>query len=113
MSNPFNLELFDASKHEGSSFECGEPSLDDYLKKYAKQDIKRDFTRMRVIVKNDDPDKLIYGYSLGYSEFSEAFLQSMNSLNQKAKDFYLKHGFKELNTSAMILILPISTIPSE
>lgn len=37
MSNPFNLELFDSSRHERSSFDCGEPALNDYLKKYAKQ----------------------------------------------------------------------------
>jgi hypothetical protein len=76
MSNPFNLELFDSSRHERSSFDCGEPALNDYLKKYAKQDINRDFTRMHVIVKNGDTTNTIYGYftlnaySLTYGEFS-------------------------------------------
>lgn len=48
-SNPFNLELFNPAKHECSTFDCKEPSINDYLNKYAKQDIKRDFTRMHVI----------------------------------------------------------------
>lgn len=167
MSNPFELELFDPSKHDRSTFDCKEPSLNDYLNKYAKQDIKRDITRMHVIVKNGNPSKLIYGYftlttySLGCGEFSDDFLHGMpkyelipailvgrlaknfnqteirgydilfvalhkskklskeigakfvvvDCLNQKAKDFYLKHGFKELKTSGMKLVLPISSIP--
>lgn len=35
----------------------------------------------------------------------------VDSLNQNAKSFYLKHGFKELKSSSAKLVMPISSIP--
>lgn len=42
------------------SFDCGEPSLNDFLKRYARQNQEKDLGRTFVAVLADDPK--IYGY---------------------------------------------------
>jgi ribosomal protein S18 acetylase RimI-like enzyme len=39
--DPFRVSLLDTSIHDRDLFSCGEPFLDDYLKRQASQDVKR------------------------------------------------------------------------
>ena len=47
--------------HDKTGFECGVEALDRYLKKQAKQDIKRRISRVFVATKPDKP-KVVIGY---------------------------------------------------
>jgi predicted GNAT family N-acyltransferase len=57
----FIFSLLESSLHDREAFACGEPSLDDYLKRQASQDIKRGTSRVHVMTAEDDP-KTIAGY---------------------------------------------------
>jgi ribosomal protein S18 acetylase RimI-like enzyme len=58
--NDFRVSLLETSIHDREAFFCGEPSLDDYLKRQASQDIKRRAAVVYVLTLADDP--LILGY---------------------------------------------------
>ena len=47
--------------HDRAGFQCGVEALDRYLKKQAKQDIKRRISRVFVATKSDNP-KAVMGY---------------------------------------------------
>jgi ribosomal protein S18 acetylase RimI-like enzyme len=47
--------------HDKAGFQCGVEALDGYLKKQAKQDIKRRISRVFVATKPDNP-KVVIGY---------------------------------------------------
>ena len=49
-----------ASHHDRNSFSCGEPALDDYLRRHARQDLKRRIATVFVAVGHDK--HVIAGY---------------------------------------------------
>ena len=50
--------------HDRTDFQCGVEALDRYLKKQAKQDIKRGISRVFVANKPDNPEAVIGYYTL-------------------------------------------------
>jgi ribosomal protein S18 acetylase RimI-like enzyme len=58
MSAPFRLEPL--AEHDRSGFACGEPVLDDYLRRQVSQDIRRRLTRCYVAV--EAASELLAGY---------------------------------------------------
>jgi GNAT superfamily N-acetyltransferase len=50
--------------HDRTGFQCGVEALDRYLKKQAKQDIKRRISRVFVATKSDNPKAVIGYYTL-------------------------------------------------
>jgi len=52
------------SEHNRSAFECGIPSLDNYIKKQAKQDVKRRISRVFVASGSENPQEIIAYYTL-------------------------------------------------
>ena len=52
------LEILDKA-HIRSDFDCGHPSLDNYIKAQASQDVKRDISVCYVL---SSPEKLVAGY---------------------------------------------------
>jgi GNAT superfamily N-acetyltransferase len=46
--------------HDRTAFDCGEPSLDDFLKRFARQNDEKGLSRTYVAVLPDEPK--IYGY---------------------------------------------------
>lgn len=50
--------------HDRLSFDCGEPSLNQYLHRYANQDMKRLVSRVFVASSQDLPQRVIGYYSL-------------------------------------------------
>ncbi len=65
MKDLYNLtiEPLNAS-HDRPGFQCGIEALDRYLKKQAKQDMKRRVSRVYIAVKPDTPKKTIGYYTL-------------------------------------------------
>lgn len=52
------------NQHDRTSFDCGVPALNDYLAKYAKQDVKRKVSAVFVLVHRSDPKRIIGFYTL-------------------------------------------------
>ncbi len=59
MSLPYKIEPLD-KKHDRQSFDCGEESLNIFLKRFARQNAKKGLGRTFVAVKEGEPK--IYGY---------------------------------------------------
>jgi len=61
-------------QHERKSFDCGEPSLNQYLHRYANQDTKRRVNRVFVASPPDAPRQVIGYYSLSAGSLDTADL---------------------------------------
>lgn len=57
--------------HRRKEFSCGEPALDDYIRRYARQDVKRKVSKVFVATSPDDSGKI-----LGYYSVSAGSIQS-------------------------------------
>ncbi|MDE1488127.1 GNAT family N-acetyltransferase [Xenorhabdus bovienii] len=57
----FIEELIDKS-HNRKSFNCGEPALNDYLQKLARQDTKNNVSKTYVAISSNDSNNKIIGY---------------------------------------------------
>jgi GNAT superfamily N-acetyltransferase len=55
----WKIELL-ASQHVRTEFDCGEPSLSDWIRQQASQFVSRDLAKVYVLVRNDDPQ--VWGY---------------------------------------------------
>jgi ribosomal protein S18 acetylase RimI-like enzyme len=60
----FQVSLLDTNIHDRETFSCGEPSLDDYLKRQASQDIKRRAAVAYVMTSTEDERSIIGYYTL-------------------------------------------------
>ncbi len=59
MNETFKVEPI-SRRHDRDSFDCGEESLNNFLKRYARQNEEKGLSRTFVAVKGSDPK--IYGY---------------------------------------------------
>lgn len=59
----YATRLLDSS-HDRASFRCSEPSLTDYLRKQARQDLKRKVCAVYVLSADDDIARIVGYYSL-------------------------------------------------
>ena len=59
MSADWTIELL-AGHHKRDTFSCGEPSLDDYIRKYAKQNAKANVGKTYVLTRRGDSS--VVGY---------------------------------------------------
>lgn len=57
---PYSIEQLDKAKHDRSGFSCGVKDLDQYLKRYARQDLVRDLATPYVLTEMEESD--IIGY---------------------------------------------------
>lgn len=147
-------------KHQRQDFDCGEPSLNQFLQKYARQNSEKGFGRTFVAVQPGKSmvlgfytlssgsisfenvpenlprypiptvhlgrlavDQTMQGQRLGELLLIDALERTvlvadqlgiyaieLFSLTDKAKKFYLRYGFTELNDDKKHLYLPIETI---
>mgnify|MGYP002776451233 FL=1 len=70
-------QALDGSLHDRSSFQCGEPALDDYLSKFALQQSAKGINASFVLVDDAQPRKILGFYTLsaaqiGVAQLSEA-----------------------------------------
>jgi hypothetical protein len=64
---PHNVQWFVeelAKKHARTAFDCGEPALNDYLKKFALQNAKNNVSKTFVVVSPDTSENILGFYSL-------------------------------------------------
>ncbi len=59
MSVRYRIEALSPA-HDRATFDCGEPSLDDFLKRFARQNDEKGLSRTYVAVLSNEPK--IYGY---------------------------------------------------
>ncbi|MBL8817444.1 MAG: GNAT family N-acetyltransferase [Planctomyces sp.] len=52
------------NQHDRTQFDCGVSVLNDYLAKYAKQDVKRKAAAVFVVLKREEPKRVIGFYTL-------------------------------------------------
>ena len=60
----FTVTLLESKKHARAAFSCGEPSLDQYLKQQASQDIKRRAAAVHVLLESTESTAILGYYSL-------------------------------------------------
>ncbi len=65
-----NVFLLKPDFHDRHSFACGEGELDNYLKKYALQDVKRNLTKVFVL-EGKRPEEIVGYYTLSPLSFSK------------------------------------------
>ena len=70
------------NQHDRTQFDCGVPVLNDYLAKYAKQDVKRKASAVFVLVERAEPQRVIGFYTLcatsvTLSELPEKFTRKL------------------------------------
>ncbi len=52
------------AQHNRTHFDCGVPVLNEYLAKYAKQDVKRKATAVFVLIPRSEPKRIVGFYTL-------------------------------------------------
>jgi predicted GNAT family N-acyltransferase len=58
----------DASVHDRADFACGVPALDDYLRRFAVQQIRKGVSTVHVLVDTDAPGRILGYYSLSAAQ---------------------------------------------
>ena len=58
----------DTSIHNCAAFDCGAPTLNDYLQRYATQDRRRNLSQVYVLVDFDKPDQVLGYYTLSAAQ---------------------------------------------
>ena len=155
-------------KHNRKDFDCGNRELNEYLKRYARQNDKLGINKTFVAVKSDTPliidgyytissstidfqslpeekrrklpaypvpaaligrlavDRACQGEGLGTELLVNALFRivgasseigiyavRVDAINERAKQFYIKHEFIPFQDSPLSLFLPIKTIKQE
>ena len=73
-TNPYLFTLLDTKIHNREAFSCSESSLDDYLKKRASQDIKKQAAVVHVMTRQDDLETILGYYTLTSSSISPSVI---------------------------------------
>ena len=74
-------QFFDPKIHDRNGFHCGEPLLDEFLRKYAAQQSARGLTSVFVLVDDAHPGKILGYYTLSAAQIAVAQL----SLSEQKK----------------------------
>lgn len=80
--NSLQTTLLDGKVHRREAFTCGEPTLEDYLKRQASQDSRRNAAKVYVLVTQDAPEDII-----GYFTLSNLAVRLDNLLPSERKGF--------------------------
>lgn len=72
--------LLDTSIHERAAFVSGSAELDQYLRQFATQHIKKGVTSIRVLVDSDSPQEILGFYTLSAAQVE---LKELTSSDQK------------------------------
>lgn len=151
-------------EHDRSAFDCGEPALDDFLRRHARQNQEKNVSRTYVAVRPRErkvlgfytlasgavgfeslPDEVrrrlprypvpvvhlarlavdrsVRGLGLGEALLFDAlrraervadvlgvFAVEVAAKHERAREFYLRYGFRSLEDERLHLYLPIETI---
>jgi GNAT superfamily N-acetyltransferase len=61
-------QIFNVGIHDRNSFSCGKKSLDEFLQKYAAQQVSKNVTKVYVLVDSESVSDIIGFYSLSAAE---------------------------------------------
>ena len=61
-------QAFDARLHDRSGFQCGEPALDEYLRKYAVQQSAKGLCSIFVLIDDASPSEILGFYTLSAAQ---------------------------------------------
>lgn len=61
-------QAFDARLHDRAGFQCGEPALDEYLRKYAVQQSAKGLCSIFVLIDHASPSKILGFYTLSAAQ---------------------------------------------
>ena len=67
--NAYRIRAFDKTV-DATSFQCGQPRLDEYIRRYASQDIRRNVARVFVATPASDPQHLAGFFTLSAGSVS-------------------------------------------
>lgn len=70
-------------RHDRTSFECGEPSLNDWLARMALQQQTKNYARTRVVVESEAPTKILAYYTLLTREIETSQIPGSRKLPQR------------------------------
>ena len=87
-------QRLDTKAQNCAAFDCGHLKLNDYLRRQATQDRRRNLTHIYVLVDRQAPARV-----LGYYTLSTAQVD--------AKSFYEHFGFTAFSTKPLSLYLPL------
>lgn len=65
-------QRLDSKIHDCAAFDCGTPELNDYLRRRATQDRRRNFTQVYVLVDTDAPSQVLGYYTLSAAQVDTA-----------------------------------------
>lgn len=68
MANGLIITLLDADRHDRTSFDCGEPALNEYLQKTARQHLEKGIANTYVLVAREDPRRVLGFFTLSFLE---------------------------------------------
>jgi predicted GNAT family N-acyltransferase len=77
---PLNIDILPISRHlDLGSFDCGAPSLNDYLQKYARQNHDRNISKTFVVMEKGESRKVLGFYTLVASEIDAKIIPATHS----------------------------------
>lgn len=68
MARDLIITLLDADLHDRYAFDCGEPALNDYLHKTARQHLQKGIANTYVLVRREEPRKILGFFTLSFLE---------------------------------------------
>lgn len=68
MARDLIITLLDADRHDRNAFDCGEPALNEYLQKTARQHLHKGIANTYVLVKREEPRKILGFFTLSFLE---------------------------------------------
>jgi len=69
-------QALDARQHDRAGFQCGEPALDEYLRKYAVQQSTKGVSSVFVLIDDAQPRKILGFYTLSAAQMGCAQLSA-------------------------------------
>jgi GNAT superfamily N-acetyltransferase len=68
-------QVLDAECHDRARFTCGQADLDEFLKRFAMQQMRKNLTVVRVLVDSERPSEILGFYSLSAAQIEVATMQ--------------------------------------
>jgi ribosomal protein S18 acetylase RimI-like enzyme len=68
--------LLDCERHDRNAFDCGEPALNDYLKKTARQHLHKGIANTYVLIDKAEPKRILGFFTLSFHEVDISQLPS-------------------------------------
>ena len=68
-------QVLDSERHDRARFTCGQADLDDFLKRFAIQQMRKNLTVVRVLVDSERPSEILGFYNVSAAQIEVATMQ--------------------------------------